>query len=56
MEAYDRHQRLLEDNLDSKTAEIIQLRRAALEAAALHLQQVCLCTELSMPDRMKYLW
>lgn len=40
LEAYDRHQRLLEDNLDSKTAEIIQLRRAALEAAALHLQQV----------------
>lgn len=40
LEAYDRHQRLLEDNLDSKTAEIIQLRRAALEAAADHLQQV----------------
>jgi kinesin family protein 3/17 len=40
LEAYDRHQRLLEDNLDSKTAEIIQLRRAALEAAAAHLQQV----------------
>lgn len=40
LEAYDRHQRLLEDNLDSKTAEIIQLRRAALEAAAGQLQQV----------------
>lgn len=40
LEAYDRHQRLLEDNLDSKTAEIIQLRRAALEAAAGQLHQV----------------
>lgn len=40
LEAYDRHQRLLEDNLDSKTAEIIQLRRAALEAAAAQMQQV----------------
>lgn len=40
LEAYDRHQRLLEDNLDSKTAELIQLRRAALEAAAASVQQV----------------
>ena len=40
LEAYDRHQRLLEDNLDSKTAELIHLRRAALEAAAGHAQQV----------------
>ncbi len=40
LEAYDRHQRLLEDNLDSKTAELIGLRRAALEAAAGHAQQV----------------
>jgi kinesin family protein 3/17 len=40
LEAYDRHQRILEDNLDSKTAELIGLRRAALEAAAANEQQV----------------
>lgn len=40
LEAYDRHQRLLEDNLDSKTADLIQHRRAALEAAASQAQQV----------------
>jgi hypothetical protein len=40
LEAYDRHQRILEDNLDSKTAELIGLRRAALEAAAAGVQQV----------------
>ncbi|KAF8061925.1 Kif3c [Scenedesmus sp. PABB004] len=39
LEAYDRHQRLLEDALDSKTAELIALRRAALEAAAANVQQ-----------------
>jgi hypothetical protein len=33
LEAYDKHQRLLEDQLDSKTAELIGLRRAALAAA-----------------------
>eukprot|EP00879_Flechtneria_rotunda_P030441 GHRR01033073.1.p1 GENE.GHRR01033073.1~~GHRR01033073.1.p1 ORF type:complete len:325 (+),score=168.12 GHRR01033073.1:584-1558(+) len=39
LEAYDRHQRLLEDHLDTKTAELIGLRRAALEAAAQQVQQ-----------------
>jgi hypothetical protein len=34
LEAYDKHQRLLEDQLDAKTAELIGLRRAALAAQA----------------------
>jgi len=34
LEAYDKHQRLLEDQLDGKTAELIGLRRQALEAEA----------------------
>jgi kinesin family protein 3/17 len=31
---YDKHQRKLEDALDQKTAELIALRRAALEHAS----------------------
>ena len=34
LEAYDKHQRKLEDALDQKTAELIALRRAALEHAS----------------------
>eukprot|EP00955_Chlamydomonas_euryale_P010234 109601-Chlamydomonas_euryale.AAC.1 len=34
LEAYDKYQRQLEDALDGKTAELIALRRAALQHAA----------------------
>jgi hypothetical protein len=47
LEAYDRHQRLLEDSLDSKTAELIAARRAALEAATSGCQQVWLADWLT---------
>lgn len=40
LEAYDKHQRKLEDALDQKTAELIALRKAALEHAAVSPMKV----------------
>lgn len=52
LDAYDRHQRELEEKLDEKTAEVIRLERLAMEIDAAPIPQIGLQDGNSSPEQL----